>query len=106
MEFGLSTIIGLKISGEKNIGSDLIAAIVMVVIGTAYETVGFNILRPAQKIQELGVANPSESLELGRDLVSFGETIQTTMGMNAVLAALVFYAVIKITFLIIMSRLK
>mgnify|MGYP001762818991 FL=1 len=104
-EFILSLLIALKIDSEKNIVSDIVAAMIMVVIGGVYETAGYHILMPCQKLRDTGVANPKDCIEFGQTVMSFGETLRTTMGMNSVVAAIVFYAVIKLIVLFLIPKI-
>ena len=105
LEFLLSSLIAIKMDSKKNIGSDIIAAMFMLVIGGFYEAIGYHILMPCQKLKDTGVANPKDCIEFGKQVMSFGDTIQTTMGVNAVVAAVVFYAVIKIIVIFILPKM-
>ncbi len=77
--------------GEKGFGSDVLAAMVMVVIGGAYEMVGNHIAWQCRIPMQLIGTDMTECIKYGESVMSFGEMIKTTLGINSVLAAILLY---------------
>ncbi|VVP27018.1 hypothetical protein PS903_04058 [Pseudomonas fluorescens] len=91
-------------SGKKGLMSDLLAATVMVVFGLVFELVGNSLkikcVMPQSLIELIPTlqADVSKCLADSKEVVSFGEMLTTTLGMNSVLAALVLYSALKLGF--------
>lgn len=70
-------------------------ALVMFVIGGAFEVTGTTIKQPCNKARELANVDVSSCIELAESTISFGEALQTSMGINVVLAAVVMYFLVN-----------
>jgi large-conductance mechanosensitive channel len=76
---------------QKGFVSDVLAAMVMVVIGGAFEMVGNHIAWQCRIPMQLIGTDMTGCVNYGESVMSFGEMVKTTLGMNSVLAAVLFY---------------
>ncbi len=98
MELLLSWSVALQwLNGRKGLASDLIAAIMMVIAGTAFEMTGTTIKMQCTLPQDFLASFPSfeadqkDCQQYAEQVISFGAMVKSTLGMNSVVAALVLY---------------
>lgn len=96
----LSIAVGLG-TGNKGLTTDLIAAMMMVIAGTAFEMTGTTVrmqcLLPPEAFEVFpGIeADQKECQQYAEQIMSFGAMLKSTLGMNSVVAALVLYFAAK-----------
>lgn len=101
MEWLGSWCIALKLSGQKGLISDLIAATVMVIIGLVFGSTGQVIMLqctiPESLGEELDIlrADLQDCRDYGAEVISFGDMLKSTFGMNSIIAALLLYFILK-----------
>ena len=81
---------------KKGLGSDILAAMCMVVIGVAFEATGDHISWRCKLPMDAVGIDLSECVNYGNEVASFGEAVKTTMGINAVLFAILLYFLLKL----------
>jgi hypothetical protein len=87
--------------GKKGFVSDVVAAIAMLVIGSAFEMVGrtvklkCTIPNEALTTFEFLKSDMEECKEYGDQVMSFGQMVGSTVGINSVIAALILYFAIN-----------
>lgn len=87
---------------NKGLISDLFAATVMVIVGLAFGRVGsvveFQCTLPDSLSEDFSSLQTDMRgcQEYGASIVSFGDMIKSTFGMNSVIAALVLYFALKV----------
>ncbi|MFG0268797.1 hypothetical protein [Pseudomonas sp. zjy_14] len=103
MEWLGSWCFALSVPGlKKGLISDLFAATVMVVVGSVFGTVGgvikFQCTLPSSMSEGFSLIQKDmqECKEYGENIVTFGDMVKSTFGMNSVIAALVLYFAFKI----------
>jgi hypothetical protein len=102
MEWLGSWCFALAVPGlNKGLISDLCAATVMVIVGSVFGTVGnvvkFQCALPSSLSESFSSIQTDmrECQEFGENIVTFGDMIKSTFGMNSVIAALVLYFAFK-----------
>ena len=91
-----------ELIGKKGLVSDVLAALVMVMLGLAFERAGnagqLQCDVPEGLLESLSMLKSSVEgcREHAEEITTLGKMIRTTLGMNSVIAALVLYAVFEV----------